>query len=282
MRIDYHRPRSLDEAWQLFEEHPGSWYLAGGTDLMVQLRQQSPGPSALISLASIPELTGLDVNGRTRIGALTCIGDLLDSPELSRSFPILVQAAGQLGSVQIRNVATVGGNLCNCSPCADIAPPLLVLGARVELARDGSRRELPLEQLMLGPGETSLAPGEILTGVLVDPPPEHAAGVFVKKGRVRVDLALASAAVLLVMEGDRCRHARIAAGSVAPVPLRLTEAEALLEGSKLSSDLLVEVQAAVMRGVQPISDVRAGADYRRRLVGVQVRRAVAQLAGVEE
>lgn len=274
---EYHRPRSLDEAFHLMETIPGARYVAGGTDLLVSLASRVKKPPALVSLRSIPELEGIEVGEVTRIGALTTISDLVQHAALRERYPVLVEAARRLGSTQIRNVATLGGNLCNASPCADTATALLVLDARVGIDGPRGRREVPLEQFFLGPGVTSLGPGEIASAILLDPPAPGARATFRKRGRIRVDLAMVSVAVLLVMEGDRCRKARVAAGSVAPTPLRLLEVEARLGGMTVTSEILDALPAVASRSVLPITDIRATAEYRRHIVGVLLGRALKEL-----
>jgi carbon-monoxide dehydrogenase medium subunit len=279
--VDYYRPRSLEEALRLKAAHPAARFIAGGTDVMVQMRHHALRPSVLISLSAVPELRGVEVNGRVRIGAFTTISELLEHETLQERYPVLLEAARELGSVQIRNVATLGGNLCNASPCADTATPLLVLEARLRLASARGAREVPLHGLFVGPGQNCLGEGEILTHILLDPPPAGTRATFKKKGRVKMDLALASAAVLLQMEGQTCRRARVAAGSVAPVPLRLPAVEALLEGHTVTREVLAAVEQTASRSVSPISDVRATEAYRRAVVGVFVRRAVEELTAGE-
>lgn len=280
--FEYHRPRTLQEAWQLKQSVAGSRYVAGGTDLMVRIRNASRAerPPALISLRGVKELDGIDTEDdgeTTRIGALTPIADLLRSPLLRERYPALVEAASKLGSPQIRNAATIGGNLCNASPCADTAPPLLVYEARARLESATGTRELPLEDLFLGPGETPLGPDEVLTRIMLDPPDPSARALFLKKGRVRMDLAQASVAMLLVLDRKRCTKARLAAGSVAPTPVRLKPVEELLEGDELTEALLAEAQQLAARTVAPITDLRSTEEYRRQIVGVYVKRAARQL-----
>jgi CO/xanthine dehydrogenase FAD-binding subunit len=275
---EYHRPRSLEEALRLRQASPDARYIAGGTDVMVQIRSRNAArPSALVSLSSIPELRGITVDGGARIGATTPIHELTAHRALRERYPVLVEAVSRLGSPQIRNVATLGGNLCNASPCADSATPLLVLEARVRLCSAAGQRELPLERLFLGAGQTCLAPSELLTEILLPPPAPTARATFKKKGRVRMDLALASVSVLVELDGDICRRVRIAAGSVAPTPLRLTEVEVLLAGKPLSPELLDAAAALASRSVAPISDLRCSAEYRRQIVGVYVKRALEEL-----
>ena len=278
---DYYQPESLGEAFRLKKDHPKTLYISGGTDLMVRIKKNELRPQALISLRSIPALSGIENGKRIRIGAMTSISDLIKNPWMHEKYPVLIQAAHAMGNVQIRNVATIGGNLCNGSPAADMAPPLLVLEAKVKLQSDKKSRELPLDNFFLGPGETLLSSGEILSDILLDPTQPNTRALFLKKGRTRMDLALASVAALIRTEGSQCLKARVAVGSVAPAPMRLTEVEALLEGEELSHELLDEARELAYRCVSPISDVRCSADYRRHLVGILVKRALKTLSEKE-
>ena len=273
-RFKYYKPRSLDEVWELKEKIPDALFIAGGTDVIVGIKNNEIHPQTLISLRSIPGLGNIEVDGGARIGALATISDILQNPELRIDYPVLVEAAKSLGSVQIRNVATIGGNLCNCSPCADMALPLLVLEAKVRLRTVEKSREIPLNEFFKGPGESCLSPHEILTDILLDPPQKNAKTSFMKKGRVKMDLAVASVAVLLEMEGKRCRKARIAAGSVAPVPLRLSKIETIFEGATLTKKHVAEAQRLAGDNIVPITDVRSTEEYRRQITGVLVKRAV--------
>jgi carbon-monoxide dehydrogenase medium subunit len=271
---DYHQPGSLEEAFLLNKDHPGSLYISGGTDLMVRIHKKELQPHDLISLRSIPSLSGIDNGNSVRIGAMTTVSELTKNSQLQERYPALIQAANTLGSVQIRNVATIGGNLCNGSPAADLALPLLVLHAKVRLQSGKTRRDVPLDKFFRGPGETGLSPGEILTDILLEAPEKNAKSIFLKKGRTKMDLALASAAVLITTDGSRCSEARVAVGSVAPTPVRLSIVEEILIGAALSRGLLDEAQKRTAESVSPISDVRSTADYRRHLAGVLVRRAL--------
>lgn len=279
--FDYFKPQSLDEAWELYKKFPGSRYIAGGTDLMVKIKNRELKPPALISLRSIRELSGIGIGEKTRIGAMTAITDLINHPELGRVFPVLIQAAKRIGSAQVRNVGTVGGNLCNCSPCADTALALLVLDAGAVLTGPGGSREIPLTDFFMGPGESCLVSGELLTELLLDKPAPDTRAIFMKKGRVKMDLAIASVGVLLEMNGDTCKKARVAAGSVAPVPLRLKKVEELFQDAVITKELILEAQKIAMESVSPITDIRSNADYRRQIVGVYVKRALEKLSGIE-
>jgi carbon-monoxide dehydrogenase medium subunit len=261
------------------EAVPGARLVAGATDLLVRIRNGELHPPALVSLRSIPELAGVETGATIRIGAMTAISDLIRSRALRDACPVLATAAGKLGSAQIRNTATVGGNLCNCSPCADTATPLLVLEARVRLQSPRRDREVPLNEFFRGPGESCLAPDEILTEILLERPGGDGGAVFFKKGRVKMDLAVASLSVRVEMEGRTCRKARVAAGSVAPVPLRLPKVEALLEGAAVSGELAAEAQRLAAESISPITDVRATEGYRRHMIGVYMKRALERLDG---
>jgi carbon-monoxide dehydrogenase medium subunit len=280
----YHRPTTLREAWRLLAEQPGAALLAGGTDLLVQLRARELRPPAVVSLRAIPELAGVtaEPGGGLRLGAATPVAELLRHPTLPRRYPLLAQALRVMASPQIRNVATLGGNLCNASPCADTAPPLLAHEARVVLRSARGRRELPLTEFFRGPGETACRPGELLAAVRLPKPPAGARVLFHKQRRVHLDLALASLAVLLQLRGTTCRRARLAAGSVGPTPLRLLDVERLLEGRTLTAALAAEAGALAARSVSPITDVRSTAEWRRHIVEVRVRRALVELAGLGE
>lgn len=280
-QYDYYQPETLEEAFRLKKNISDSFYISGGTDLMVRIKKRELHPRALISLRSIPYLSRVKNNNMIGIGAMTSISELLKNMFLFEKYPVLIQAAKELGSVQVRNMATIGGNLCNGSPAADMAPPLLVLEAKVRLQSAQKSRDLPLEKLFQGPGEINLSPEEILTHILLEPPQQDTQAIFLKRGRTKMDLAVASLAVLIRKQGNRCLKARIAAGSVAPTPLRLLDVEALLEGTSLSRKLLTEAQHLAAKSISPITDVRSTADYRRHLIKVLLKRAIEKLMDEE-
>ena len=279
-RFQYHQPESLDEALALLAEVPSARLVAGGTDLMVELRKRREArPPALVSLRRIPALAEIELSGsgRLRIGAALCLSDVTVHAEVRAHYPALVQAMHVFGCQQIQNAATLGGNLCNASPCADGAPSLLAYGAQVELVGPAGLRCLPLDQFLLGPGRTALQTGEVMTAILLDRPSSSSRSLYLRKGRVRMDLAMVNLALLLDVEGETCRRARLVAGAVAPVALRLSGAEAVLEGSGLEPDVLTKAAAIARAEISPISDVRSSAAYRRALVGVLVERGLRRL-----
>lgn len=275
--FEYFSPTSVQEALELKKDIPHSRFIAGGTDLWVQIRAGECKPSALISLRSIPALSSIEINRSIRIGALTTITDLISHPELRQQSQPLVEAAQEIGSPQIRNVATVGGNLCNCSPCADLALSLLVLEAKARIQGVKENLEVPLQEFFKGPGESCLSPDQILTDIIFEPASNKARAIFLKKGRVKMDLSVASVAMLLEMEDKICHKARVATGSVAPIPLRLFEVEELLEGQFLSPELIDQAQIKALESISPISDVRGSAEYRRHIIGVFFKRGLAHL-----
>jgi CO/xanthine dehydrogenase FAD-binding subunit len=280
----YHRPTTIDEALELASNSPAAMLIGGGTDVLVKLRRQTGAPPCeLISLRRIDELRCVEeVQGVLRIGAGVPLADLARDPRVCEHLPALTQALALFACRQIRNVATLGGNLCNASPAADSAPPLLVYGARLELQSAGGVRSLPLDEFFRGPGETALGPAEILTAILVDLPPAGARSAFQRKARVTMDIATASVALYLETDGSRCTVARVAAGAVAPTPLRLRACEAALKGTDLDGDARAAAVLAVDGEIAPISDLRAAEWYRRHLTAVLLGRALAELAGAAE
>jgi len=275
----HHRPTSLDEALRLAREIPGARFVSGGTDVVVHLRSgRSSVPPALVSLRRVPELRGITVGDTIKIGALTTVGELAAHTELARLVPALSMAARAFAGPQIQNAATIAGNLCNASPCADLAPPLLVHDARVVVRGRGMASEIELGEFFVGPGETLLDDGEIVTAIVLPLPPAGTRSTFARKVRVAMDLALVNIAVAVRMDGLTCRAARVAAGAVAPTPLRLRGVEDFLADRDLDDAALRRAGELAAARVEPISDVRASADYRRHMTGVMVRRALADLA----
>lgn len=274
---DYIAAGSLEEAARLAQEG-GTHLLAGGTDLFVHLRRGKIAPQKLIDLKTIPRLSYVAGNGHEglRIGALTPLADLQSSLSLLPSYRALAEAAASIGSVQIRNKGTAGGNLCNASPAADLAPPLLVLEARVKLLAAAGERWLVLKDWFHGPGETDLKAGEILTEILVPALPPRTGAAYVKFSRRRgMDLSVAGAACLLALTPEGCcQQARIALGAVAPTPRRAPQAEALLRGQKLTPALMRQAAQAACSVAQPIDDLRASAAYRLEILQVLVRRGL--------
>jgi CO/xanthine dehydrogenase FAD-binding subunit len=246
---------------------------------MVHLRQAHRGkrPPAVISVRHVPGLDRIDVEASAiRIGALATLTALIEHPTIRAEYPVLPFTARYMGSPAIRHLATVGGNLCNASPAADLSPVLLALDAEVGLAGPAGPRRLSLDRFFRGPGQTALAPGEIL--VWVDVPRKHA-GWTLRYERLDVrramDIAIAGVAIALRREGARVVEARLALGAVAPTPIRAPEAEAALVTGGLTPAAIERTAELAMAAARPIGDVRATAEYRRDMVGALVRRALA-------
>lgn len=274
MSYEYHRPDTIEQALHLAKANPEARFIAGGTDLMVQMKHGRFQLQAMISLRGLSELDGIVVGDRLRIGATVPLAEVGSHHVVIKQFPALAAAIAVLGSRQIRNVATVGGNLCNASPAADTAPPLLVYGASVEIRGAGGTREVALEEFLVGPGRTALGPEEILTAILIELPRDGSRSVFLRKGRVMMDLPITSVAGLIEMDGTSCVKVRLAAGAVAPVPLRLKAAEDLIQGARLDPEITELAVAAIRSEISPITDLRSTADYRRHLTGVLAGRAL--------
>ena len=271
---------NLDDALALMEEFGGknALIMAGGTDLLVRLKDGEIKPDCIIDLKGISGLAYIECedNRGLKIGALSSIADVEKSPMLSSEYTALAEAASSIGSVQIRNKGTIGGNLCNASPSADMAPPLIVMGAKVRIVGKTGERISNLEDFFLGPGRTVLRNGEILTEIEVPKPPPLSGAAYIKLSRRDgMDLAIAGVACLLVINSEsRCERARITMGAVAPIPLRAKEAEALMIGEKIGGELIEEVAKKATEEAKPISDVRATANYRREIIEVLVDRAI--------
>jgi CO/xanthine dehydrogenase FAD-binding subunit len=275
----YHRPATLEEACRLLAAEPRAAVLAGGTDLMVHLRQPHRGkrPPAVINVKRIPGLDRIDVGASAvRLGALTTLTALLEHPIIQAEYPVLPFTARYMGSPAIRHLATLGGNLCNASPAADLSPVLLVLDSEVGIVGPTGARRLPLAEFFRGPGQTALAAGELLAWVEFR---RKHRGWSVRYERLDVrramDIAIAGVAVALHREGLRVTEARLALGAVAPTPLRVPEAEAWLVEHGLTPAAVERAAHLAMTAARPIGDVRATAEYRRDMVGALVRRALA-------
>lgn len=276
------RPRDLEEALALLAARPEARPLAGGTDLVVQLRAGRRAERVLVDLSRVG-LAGIRETGSgLEIGAGATMDEIARDPHLARWAPALARAAGWVGAWPIQCRATLGGNLANASPAADTAPPLLVAGARVRLrSATGGERDLPIEELFTGPGRTALAPGELIVAVLL-PEPLGAGGAerFAKLGPRREQvISVVSLAVRVVdRAGGRLRGVRIALGAVAPTPVRARRAEAVLEGSRPDAGALAAASEALALDIAPIDDLRAPATYRRHAAAVLLRRAVVEIA----
>jgi carbon-monoxide dehydrogenase medium subunit len=243
--------------------------MAGGTDLLVQIKEGKIRPQCVIDVKGIHEMDGLATSGdELSIGALTRIRTLETSPSALEKVPLLAQAAAKLGSVQVRHRATIGGNLCNASPSAETAPALLAMDAQAVICGKAGTRIVDLADFFLGPGATVLGDGEMLTHLKIPLTRNRQGSVYYKLStRKAMDLAFVGVAVLLELgRGGQISKARIALGAVAPTPIRVPSAEKLLEGRVLDLDAARESAELAAQSCKPISDLRASAEYRREMV----------------
>jgi len=255
---------------------PGAAILAGGTDLLVKIRAGFVRPELLVDIDPVATLRGIRrTASAVEIGAGVPESDVLASPIVRKDLPLLATALRALGSVQIRNRGTLGGNLVNASPAADSAIPLLLYNAELDLVGPGGERTLPVELFLLGPGTTALAPGEFIRTIRVPVPTAVARGFYHKVGRRRaLTIAIASLGARIRLEDARIAEARFAAGSVAPTPIRLRTVEDALRGSTLSDETIANAGRLASASVSPISDVRAPAAYRAQVIGELVSAAL--------
>jgi carbon-monoxide dehydrogenase medium subunit len=239
-------------------------------------------PKYIVDLKRVPGLSGIRENsdGSISIGALTTMYTVETSPLLRRKYPFLSQSAAEVGSIQIRNRATVGGNMANATPSADVAPSLIALDAAAKIAGAAGERAVPLAQFFRGPGQTVMSSDEILTEILIPKTGSDLVGEYIKfSPRDMMDLAYVGVAVAYNLAADRtCSGVRVVLGAVAPTPIRARGSEALLEGKVLTEELAERVGDEAARESKPISDVRSSADYRRAMVGVMTKRALLNAA----
>jgi CO/xanthine dehydrogenase FAD-binding subunit len=281
-RFDYLVPDSLHEAVTMLSQRPETTILAGGTNVLVQLKEKHREASALLSLRRIPELHQLQQgDGLLHIGAAVTMGQLADAPVVRRDFTALAEAAVLIGSVQTRNMATVGGNLCNASPSADTAPPLLVLGAQAVLFGPQGERRLAMDNFFSGPGQTALRPGELLKEIAVPAPAASSGSAYVRHiPRGAMDISVVGAAAALTLdETGQIAGARIALGAVAPTPILAPQAAALLIGKMPDEALWREAGSLAAQEADPQDDVRASIAFRRHLVEVLVQEALRAALG---
>lgn len=275
---EYVKPGDLSDLRHVMAEYKArATVIAGGTNLIPEMRNGEESPELLIDISDMTELSFIrENNGSIAIGAATTIAEVASSPVLLDNSPILASAAKQLGNPLTRNRATLGGNLANASPCADTAPPLLALDAAVEILSPGGKtRQVPLSKFFLGYKFTDLVKGEVLTGITFPRPNDSTKGSHTKIGlRNAASICVASIAVMLDMDGKTCRKARVAAGSVAPIPMRAYRVEKFLEGKEINATLLEECMAVVKEEISPISDIRGSLEYRSYVTSMILKRNI--------
>jgi len=275
--LKYYRPQTLQEACELgrtFGEE--GRYLAGGTELLVDFKRKRDQAEYLISLQDVPDLKNVIFeDSLLRIGAMATLTDIADSPLVAKVFPVLREAILTMGSLQIRNQATIGGNFCRAVPCAD-TPPICIAGdARLRLVGIESDRVLPAATFFTGPRQTVRQSGEILTEIQIPTQPAHSGANYQRFSLRRGSaLAVASVAALVILDGEKIAEARVILGSVAPVPLPATQCVQIVTGQKPTDDLFARAGKAAASEAQPITDIRGSKEYRRDLVKVLTARAL--------
>ncbi len=280
-RFEYHRPATLKEACEIKAEFKDkAQILAGGTDLIVNLKKSLISPEILISLREIKELALKSIdfsNGSTRIGACSTASELTQSEHITGPFRALATGTGSLGSPLIRNMATIGGNLVTARPAADLAPSLMAYKGRVILNSLSKAREVSLDDFFTGPGKTVIKDDEILTEVVLDHPPPYSGCGYIKLGTRRaLEISLVNVAAFITLEKPKgpVTDARIVLGAVGPTPLRALTAEKFLTGKRPDEGLFSDAARAAAKDSRPIDDFRGSAEYRRDMVKVLTKRAL--------
>ncbi len=264
--FNYYKTSTLREALELIDRLDDFKVIAGGTDLVMDLRIGRYKPRNIIDISEVKELNYIvDEGDHIRIGALTRLQEIMESPIVKAKTPVLAEAIHQMASWQIRNIATIGGNLCNASPAADTAPPLMILEAKLKLISRNDERIVPITEFFLGPRKTVLRKNELLAEIIV--PYEKDAGTsMIKLGRrTAFTLSIVAVATLVRVENGKFKDVRVALNSVAPKPIRARSVEEALKGKEVSLEVVEEASKLVVNDISPISDVRASAEYRKEM-----------------
>ncbi len=275
--MNYALPHSVDEALSILNSEANSTVFAGATDLIPQLRGGRAEPRLLVDLKNIPSLVDLGFsNGTWKIGAATPVARIKNNAKLTKNFPGLSEASGLIGSDQIQNRASLGGNLCTASPGADTVPSLMVNDSMVVIASNKGSRTIPVTDVITGPGSISLETGEFIIEFLLQQPPSRTSDAYERFiPRTEMDIAVVDAAARISLdESGNCKEAKIAIGAAAPTVIRVPEAEEILHGKKINDQLLAEVMEVASTACNPINDKRGTVEYRRQVAGVLAKRVI--------
>ncbi len=277
--FEYFAPTTLAEAVSLLSQYGGDAHaLAGGTDLLIRMKRKQWMARVVVSLRRVPGLREISLDGELHLGALVTLNDLIYSPIIREHFPVLAYTASKMAGVQVRSLATVGGNLCNASPAADTAPPLIALNARVVIVGKDGERVVPLDEFFVGVGKSVLAPDEVLREILVPRLDDSMRASYMKlEHRAAMDIAIVGVGVWVnsqqsTVNSQQCEDVRIVLGAVAPTPIRARQAEEILRGKELTEERIREAARVAATECKPIDDVRGSAWYRREMVEVLTRR----------
>ncbi len=275
--LRFEAPETVEDAVRLLADADGeAMPLAGGTDLLVQLRTDFVRPGLIVDLKRIPALMDVTVNGDDiRVGAAVSGATLGKNEAVKAAWPGVVEALELIGSTQIQGRASLGGNLCNGSPAADSVPALIAAGAVCEIAGPNGGRSVPVEDVITGPGQLSLGPGEIVVSLIMPKPPPRSGDAYLRFiPRTEMDIAVVGAGVALTLdEAGVCTHARLGLGAVAPTPLLVEDGAKALIGTTVDDDALANLAAAASAACNPIDDKRGTIEYRVKVAGVLARRA---------
>jgi len=276
-RFELALPDTLEACQQALADGPDVKLVAGGTDLLPQMKNGMVKARRVVDVSALADLKVLErtAEGSLRVGAGVAAHTIELSPLAADGFRSLAEGAGVVGSYQIRNLATLGGNLANAAPSADMAPPLLALDAEFVIAGPRGQRRVPAAEFFVGVRQTVLAPDEVLVEIVIPDPGRGSGGTYIRHTpRRELDIAVVGVASQLTIRDGRCTKARIALAAVAPVPLRATAAEARLEGEAVTPALIDEASKLAVSAARPISDQRGSAEFRRHLVNVLTRRTL--------
>jgi len=275
--FQYFAPESLEEACRLLEEMEDACLMAGGTDLKIKLNNSTLKPKTIIGLKNIKGLDRIAFNGKKGliIGATALLADVTSSNVIKKRYPAIASAAGETANVQIRNMGTVAGNICNAAPSAENAPPLIAMNAEVKLFSLKGERQVTMDKFFHDPGLTDIRFGEILTSIWVPPPPPRSGASYQHiSPRGKVDISAVCVGAMMTVKGQVCEEVRVVLGAVAPIPMRAIKTEKLIRGKKITAAIIEKAGISASKESRPISDVRASAAYRREMVNVLTKRAV--------
>ena len=275
--MEYSLPQSVDEALSILNSESNATVFAGATDLIPQIKGGRPEPELIVDLKNIPGLVNLSFSNATwKIGAATPVARIKNNVKLTKEFPGLSEASGLIGSDQIQNRASLGGNVCTASPGADTVPSLMVNDALVVIASNERPRTIPVADVITGPGSISLETGEFIIEFLLQQPPPRTSDAYERFiPRTEMDIAVVDAAARISLdERGHCQEAKIAIGAAAPTVIRVPAAEKILQGKKINDELLTEVMDEASKACNPINDKRGTIEYRRQVAGVLVKRVI--------
>ena len=279
-RFDYYAPETIDEACKVAAElGEGAMFMAGGTDLLIKVKRKMLDPKAVIDIKNIKGLdeVSFDESAGLTIGSTVTLTTIENHPLIKEKYPAIADAAHATANVQIRNMASITGNLCNAAPSAENAPVLMAMGAHVNIVGQDGAKSVPLDEFFTGPGQTILKQGELLTSISVPVPPKGSGTSYQHiSARGKVDISAVGVGAMLIMKGDICEDARIFLGAVAPTPMMAVNAQKVLKGNKLTEELLQTAGLEASKEAKPITDMRATAEYRTLMVAVLTGRAIYQ------